>query len=81
MKQRKPKKTRGRLEQALHVVDTAAGEWADGQRAGEHSSSDPPPSESEGEVGDDGVEWLEWPVDSDRWWFRNEEGHFDEWVE
>jgi hypothetical protein len=83
LKQRKPaKKTKGRLEQALDVVDQAAGEWAEGQEdGGEGTATEGPSSEFEGVVGDDGFEWLEWPEQSERWWFRNDSGHFDEWVE
>ena len=33
-----------------------------------------------GEMSDDGYEWLEWPTGSEQWWYRNEEGYWEEWV-
>jgi len=91
VKQKKPKKTRGRLQQALDVVDEAGGEWASEQEGegvrnaqaaeagGVDSASGKPPWKLEGEVGDDGFEWLEWPENSGRWWFRNDSGYWGEW--
>jgi hypothetical protein len=93
IKQRKPKgkKTRARLEQALDVVDEASHERTGGQQVsgkptvpaegGGHTSTDKPSSEAQGAVGDDGFEWLEWPEQSERWWFRNDSGYWDEWLE
>nr|AIF19868.1 WD40 repeat-containing protein [uncultured marine group II/III euryarchaeote KM3_87_G11] len=85
VKQKKPKKTRGRLQQALDVVDEAGGEgdWnAHGSETGDvDASASVPEWKLEGEVGDDGFEWLEWPVNSERWWFRNDSGYWDEWVD
>ena len=93
IKQRKPKgkKVRARLEQTLDIVDEAAHERIGGQQVGdqrtapaegaEYTSTDNPPWETQGAVGDDGFEWLEWPEQSERWWFRNDSGYWDEWLE
>ena len=82
LKQQKPKGRRGamkkrpssRLEQALDVVDEAADEWLDEQVADEL-----PHWELQGDVDDDGVEWLEWPEESDSWWQRDDSGAWVEW--
>jgi len=48
---------------------------------GEHTSTENPSSETQGAVSDDGFEWLEWPDQSQRWWFRNDSGYWEGWLE
>ena len=78
---RKPKRRKrasgGELDQALQVVDAAAESWAEDAAEGEVTEDhEAPDEEIQGEAGDDGVEWLEWPEDSDVWWSRDESGYW-----
>ena len=70
MKQKKPKKrtSSGRSQQSLAVESAMSAE-----------SLEPPNMEIEGVVGDDGFEWLEWPEQSDIWWFRDDSGYWAQW--
>ena len=69
MKQKKPKKkSAGRSKQSMEVQSTISAE-----------SLEPPNWEIQGVVGDDGFEWLEWPEQSDVWWFRDESGYWAQW--
>ena len=37
-----------------------------------------PTTDMKGKVGDDGYEWLEFPENTDRWWWRERKG--DDWA-
>jgi len=71
MKQQKPKKKKKssqRSQQSVTVDSALSGE-----------ALEPPHWEIQGVVGDDGFEWLEWPEQSDVWWFREESGYWAQW--
>ena len=78
---RRPKRRKrasdGELDQALQVVDEAAESWAEDASEGQEAGVDEAPHEEiQGEVDDDGIEWLEWPENSDVWWSRDESGYW-----
>ena len=70
MKQKKPKKGKStsRSQQSLEVESAMSAE-----------SLEPPNWEIQGVVGDDDFEWLEWPEQSDIWWFRDDSGYWAQW--
>ena len=78
---RKPKRGKrargGELNQALQVMDDAAESWAEDASEGMVAEGDEAPHEDiQGEAGEDGIEWLQWPEDSNVWWYRDESGYW-----